>query len=274
MRLALLGVRGSTPAPGAEFVRYGGHTSCMAVLRDGEDVPALVLDAGTGIRELGGLLDGQPYRGAIVLTHLHWDHLHGLPFCPSVDRDDARVDLYLPVPDGQESVELLARSMSPPHFPIGPDGLNGQWQFRAAAPGGQQIEGYGVRFAEICHRGGLTYGIRVEADGVSLAYLPDHLPADGSAAAEVLVDGVDVLLHDAQFLEAERYLAHAYGHSTVDEAIALARRCRARRLVLTHHAPGRTDDQLDKIAAEVAGHTAPTVEVARQGDVIAVSRAR
>lgn len=272
MRLALLGVRGSTPAPGAEFVRYGGHTSCVAVLREGEDAPALVLDAGTGIRRLGNLLDGAPFRGAILLSHLHWDHLHGLPFCPSIDRDDARVDLYLPAADGDSPFELLERSMSPPSFPIGPDGLNGDWRFHGPPPGCQDIEGYAVTFAEVPHRGGLTYGIRVEADGVSLAYLSDHLPAAGSEPAEALAAGVDMLLHDAQFLEPEREMAHAYGHATVDEAIEVARRCGARRLVLTHHAPGRTDDELDKIAAEVADRGAPSVEVARQGDVLSVTR--
>lgn len=271
MRLALLGVRGSTPAPGAEFVRYGGHTSCVAVLRDGEDAPALVLDAGTGIRALGSLLDGQPYRGAIVLSHLHWDHLHGLPFSPSLDRDDARVDLYVPVADGSSPVELLERTMSPPHFPIGLDGLTGRWQFHGARPGCEVIEGYAVTFAEIEHRGGLTYGIRVEADGVSIAYLPDHAPALGSATAEVLAADVDLLLHDAQFLAPERSTAHAYGHSTMDEAIRFSQRCGARRLLLTHHAPNRTDDDLDTIAAEVAGRDAPTVEVARQESILSVS---
>ncbi len=272
MRLALLGVRGSTPAPGPEFVRYGGHTSCVAVLRDGEDAPALVLDAGTGIRALGSLLNGRPYRGAILLSHLHWDHLHGLPFCPPVDRDDARVQLYLPVADGESPIELLERSMSPPHFPIGPDGLNGRWDFHGVRPGCELIEGYAVTFAEIAHRGGLTYGIRVEVDGVSIAYLPDHAVAAGSAPAETVAAGVDLLLHDAQFLAAERATAHAYGHSTVDEAIRFAQQCGARRLVLTHHSPSRTDDELDKIAAEVVGTAASTVGVARQGDVLSVTR--
>jgi ribonuclease BN (tRNA processing enzyme) len=162
--------------------------------------------------------------------------------------------------------------MSPPSFPIGPDGLKGDWRFHGPQPGCRQIEGYAVTFAEVVHRGGLTYGIRVEADGVSLAYVPDHAPAGGSGPAQALAAGVDVLLHDAQFLEPEREMAHAYGHATVDEAIEVARRSGARRLVLTHHAPGRTDDELDKIAAEVADRDAPTVEVARQGDVLSVTR--
>jgi phosphoribosyl 1,2-cyclic phosphodiesterase len=119
MRLALLGVRGSTPAPGASFVRYGGHTSCVAVLPDGPGPPALLLDAGTGLRDLPGLLGGAPFDGAVVLTHLHWDHVQGLPFCPSMGHPGSRVTVHLPAPAGADAAALLARGMSPPHFPIG-----------------------------------------------------------------------------------------------------------------------------------------------------------
>lgn len=272
MRLALLGVRGSTPAPGEPFVRYGGHTSCVAVLTEGSDVPALVLDAGTGLRELPGLLAGQPFRGSIILTHLHWDHLHGLPFCRSIDRPDARVDLSLPAHlDGPSARELLDHAMSPPHFPISADGLLGTWSFRRSAREPQTVEGVTVTQAEITHKGGLTYGIRVDAGGVSMAYLPDHAPQLGSVAAEELAAGVDVLLHDGQFLESEQATADSYGHATVRDALDLARRCRARRLVLTHHAPGRTDDELDDLAKELAGGALDIpVEIARQGDILQV----
>ena len=93
MRVHLCGVRGSTPAPGAEFVRYGGHTSCLAVGHDDGPVPTLILDAGTGLRRVTALLDGRPFDGTILLTHLHWDHVHGLPFFRGGDREDARVTL-------------------------------------------------------------------------------------------------------------------------------------------------------------------------------------
>jgi phosphoribosyl 1,2-cyclic phosphodiesterase len=292
VRLVLLGVRGSTPAPGPAFVRYGGHTSCVAVLPDDSDVPALILDAGTGLRGLPGLLGGAAFRGSILLTHLHWDHLQGLPFCPSLDRPDARVDLHLPgssslhlpgsasphlpgsasphEPSSPSPRELLARVMSPPHFPIGPDGLLGTWRFLPSTTEPAVIEGFTVHRAEITHKGGITHGIRVEGDGVSVAYLPDHSPQLGSAAARELAAGVDVLLHDAQFLSAEQATADAYGHSTVADALAFADRCRARRLVLTHHAPGRTDSELDVLGKELADADRLDVEIAREGDVLYV----
>jgi glyoxylase-like metal-dependent hydrolase (beta-lactamase superfamily II) len=130
VRFVTLGVRGSTPAPGHDFAGYGGNTSCVAVFGDGDDVPHLVLDAGTGLGSLPDLLDGQHFHGDIVLTHLHWDHVHGLPFCPSIDHPDASVTLHVPVDSSHtDPVELLSRSLSLPHFPIGPHGLHCRWRF-------------------------------------------------------------------------------------------------------------------------------------------------
>jgi ribonuclease BN (tRNA processing enzyme) len=252
MRFVALGVRGSTPAPGADFLGYGGHTSCLAIYADGDDSPRLVLDAGTGLRALPRLTGGAPYRGELVLTHLHWDHVQGLPFCPVVDHPGARVRLHVPVPAAGVAAEtVLAGSMAPPHFPIGPRGLLGDWRFEPLLPGRLDDT---VAVAAMPHKGGAAYGIRVEMDGVALAYLPDHALHAGTdaaaiAAAEEFVRDVDVLVHDGQYVEAEQAIAAAYGHATVESAIALADRANAGSLLLTHHAPGRTDAQLDALAA-------------------------
>ncbi|MDQ3218226.1 MAG: hypothetical protein M3Q18_10330, partial [Actinomycetota bacterium] len=95
MRIVLCGVRGSTPSPGPQFVRYGGNTSCVALSHSSE-APTLVLDGGTGLQQLAPRLNGSAFRGTILLTHLHWDHTHGLPFFSSGDRDDASVSLVMP----------------------------------------------------------------------------------------------------------------------------------------------------------------------------------
>jgi len=130
VRVHFCGVRGSTPATGAEFVRYGGNTSCVAVAHDNGAPPALILDAGTGIRRVTALLAGQPFTGTILLTLLHWDHVQGLPFFRAGDRDDATVRLLLPdQQDGASAESVLGRAMSPPHFPIGPGQLRGRWEF-------------------------------------------------------------------------------------------------------------------------------------------------
>ena len=253
VRVRLLGVRGSTPAPGADFVRYGGHTSCVAIAADGQQAPAIVLDAGTGLRSLTGLLPGPAFRGAILLSHLHWDHVEGIPFFVAGDHDQSAVDLYLPEQGGRSGRDLLAQMMSPPSFPITPEGLRGAWTFNALPPGRIEIGGFSVTAAEVAHKGGRTYGFRVEDASGSLAYLPDHAPVQGcSDELRAMIRGVDVLLHDAQFLESERVTADLFGHATVDEAINMATDAKAGTLVLTHHAPGRTDAQLDALAYELA----------------------
>jgi len=275
MRVHVCGSRGSTSAPGADFVRYGGHTSCVAIARDG-GAPQLVLDAGTGIRQVTPLLGGRAFEGAILLSHLHWDHLHGLPFFAAGDRDDATVTLYVPAQD-RSAQDLLAQAMSPPIFPIDASGLRGTWQFESLAEGEHCIAGFTVRAREIPHKGGRTFGYRVSDGAMSLAYLPDHHPATygtgptgtGSEheAACALADGVDLLIHDTQHTAAEFAARSHYGHSTYEYALGLARTCGVGRLLAFHHDPARTDVELDAIARRLADHD-PRVLVAADGQVI------
>jgi len=270
VRLQLLGVRGSTAAPGAEFVRYGGHTSCIAITPEDAVRPSLILDAGTGLRSLTPLLDGEAFDGSIVLSHLHWDHMQGLPFFAAGDREAARVDLYVPAQEGLSGRDLLAQSFAPPAFPITPEGLHGTWGFHTLDSGRHKIEGFTIEAVDIAHKGGRTFGIRVDDERGSVAYLPDHAPAAGlSEELLAMLHGVDVLVHDAQFLEGERPLAVDYGHATVQDAIRLGQDCAAGTVVLFHHSPARTDAALDEIAAwapDLAGNL--PVVVAREGTTI------
>jgi phosphoribosyl 1,2-cyclic phosphodiesterase len=270
VRLILLGVRGSTPAPGAEFVRYGGHTACVAVVPDGATVPTLVLDAGTGLRSVTGLLGGAAYTGSIVVSHLHWDHVQGLPFFVAGDRPDSRVDLYVPAQGGRTGRDLLAAHMSPPSFPITPDGLLGAWSFHAMEDGEHEVEGFLVQATDIAHKGGRTFGYRVSDGRATVAYLPDHTVAGGvEPAVHELLRDADLVLHDAQFVESERAMATAYGHSTVDDAVRIAEENGVRHLVLFHHGPARTDDALDAIMAGVQA-TSLKVTMAAQGSTFDV----
>ncbi len=267
MRLNFLGVRGSTPVPGEKFARYGGNTACVAVTATGDSRPTVALDAGTGLRGLTALLNGEPYDGAILLSHLHWDHVQGIPFFAAGDRDDAKIRVHVPAQDGRTADDLLRQLMSPPAFPITPSGLRGSWTFSAIEPGLHHIESFAVTAQELRHKGGRTFGYRVRDGSHEIAYLPDHVArGDVTPGLESLVRGVDVLLHDAQFVESERELADAYGHSTINDAIQLALNLDVRRLVLLHHAPTRTDDQLDAIAASL--DPAFPVEMAREGQVL------
>ncbi len=262
MRVWVLGCRGSTPAPGPATIRYGGHTSCLAVSAD-DGPPTLLLDAGTGLANLPTVLEGRPFRGALLLSHLHWDHTHGLPFSPATDHLDAEVALSLPA-QGAPAEELLARAMSPPHFPIGLQGLRGAWTFDTLEEGRFEVAGFEVLAREIPHKGGRTFGYRVIGpDGRALAYLPDHQPSRLGAgttgfgplheAALALTEGVDLLVHDAQYTAEEFPRMHDFGHSAIDYAVELSHAADVGQLVAFHHAPTRTDAQLDDLADRFTG---------------------
>jgi phosphoribosyl 1,2-cyclic phosphodiesterase len=276
VKLLFCGVRGSTPAPGAEFVRVGGHTSCIALAHD-DEMWTLALDAGTGIRRLTEHLDGGAFVGSLLLTHLHWDHVQGLPFFSAGDRDDSHVRVYMPdQTDARgralDPADVLARAMSPPHFPIGPHELRGDWTFESVKPGSHRVEDFEVVAFDVPHKGGRTYGYRISDYHSSIAYIPDHLPGtDTTPAIARECAGVDLLIHDSQFLEPERPVADLYGHATVDDSLDLAAQCGARRVALFHHAPARSDDDVEAIgkAAISAGAARGVgVLIAREEDVI------
>ncbi|MCU1461753.1 MAG: metal-dependent hydrolase, beta-lactamase superfamily [Acidimicrobiales bacterium] len=272
MRIHLCGVRGSTPSPGAEFARFGGHTSCVAIAHDGGTAPVLVLDAGTGLRRVSGLLEGDAFRGTILLTHLHWDHVQGLPFFAAGDRPDADVRMLMPVDgdDGLEPVDVLARGMSPPHFPITPRELRGRWSFEAIKPGVHEFEGFVVTVAEVPHKGGPTVGYRVDDGRQAVVYVPDHgppSPEELDAAVVELARGADLLLHDAQHTAEEWPGRFHFGHSSAEYAVATGLAAGVGEVVLFHHDPGRTDAELDRLLDRF--QDAPVaVRVAVEGSVL------
>jgi phosphoribosyl 1,2-cyclic phosphodiesterase len=257
LRVHLCGVRGSTPAPGIEFVRYGGHTSCVALAHDGAAAPSLILDAGAGVQRVSRLLEGAPFDGTILLSHLHWDHVVGLPFFAAADNLDAHVTVLLPEQETRASAEsVLAGMMSPPYFPVGPTELRGEWDFATVAPEEWQVEGFTVLAREIPHKGGRTFGYRISDGHSTLAYIPDHCPTtlgpgeDGFGeyhpAALELAQDADVLLHDAQLFPTELAAEADFGHAVAD----------------------RTDDALDGLARRLGGGSEPDVSVAAEGTIL------
>jgi len=278
VRIHVCGVRGSTPAPGPEFVEVGGNTSCLAIAHDGEDAPRLILDAGTGIRRVDALLEGRPFTGSILLGHLHWDHTQGLPFFRGADRPDATTRLLVPE-QGAPAIDLFSRFMAPPAFPIEPTGLQGSWSFDSIDEGTHTIEGFEVVARQIPHKGGRTFGYRIGDGHAGFAYLSDHGPAgalgpgpDGwgpyHQAAMDLCRGVDLLIHDAQHTAEELPAQASYGHSAVDYPVALAERSGVPRVLLFHHAPGRTDAEISDIERALSARSNVVTEAAREGTTI------
>ncbi|GIU86428.1 MAG: MBL fold metallo-hydrolase [Acidimicrobiia bacterium] len=258
IRIGFHGVRGSTPCEGPRYERYGGHSSCVSV--DAHGQAPIVFDLGTGLRAYGERLGGvHPYHGTVLLTHLHWDHVQGLPFFAPLHDTGTALDVYGPRQAEGPLGRVFAELMRPPFFPIRPDGLLGHVAFHDTGDDDFPVGLAKVRSRWVRHVGP-TLGFRVDWNGSSVAYVPDHGPGccpddpDDHVPHEVLelCDGVDVLIHDAQHTDAEYRAKRHWGHSTVDYALHVAREAGARRLVLFHHDPGHCDDDLDRIAAEAA----------------------
>ena len=277
MRVVFCGVRGSTPAPGAAFVRYGGHTSSLALSHD-SGPPTLLVDGGTGLQRVAELaLGDRPFVGSLLMGHLHWDHTHGVPFFSPAMAEGARTRVLLPQQEGGTAEEVLARAFAPPHFPVRPSELAGAWSYDFVDEGVREVEGFEVLAREIPHKGGRTLGYRISSGGRSLAYVTDHSPTSLGPgphghgelhdAALELAKGADVLVHDAQHL-AEEFPGVGYlGHASVEYAVALGEQAGVRTVVLFHHSPARTDEQLDEIGAR-CWSTSVRVVVAHEGLVL------
>ena len=256
------GVRGSISAPGLATMTVGGNTSCLEV-RLGEDL--IVIDGGTGLRALGAHLGVTPVRGTILFSHLHWDHIQGVPFFVPLFHPASEVTLVGPT--GLE--EVLMSQMSRPTFPVGMDVFPANIHFVTVAPHEElDLGGVRVTTAPLNHPGG-AIGYRVTDGEVSMAYGCDHevgeIPSPSSLAD--LVRGTDVAVLDAQYLPEEYPARIGWGHSTYAQDAEIARAARVGQLLLTHHEPTRTDTQVAKIERH-ARRLFPASRAAREGMVI------
>jgi phosphoribosyl 1,2-cyclic phosphodiesterase len=282
VRLKVWGCRGSLPTPGAETVGYGGNTSCIEVCLD--DGTVLVFDAGTGIVELGLELARRGDRNVqLLLTHLHLDHLEGLRFFAPMWDPEVELDIWGPPSPVSSLPERIARSFSPPLFPIDLHDVPANVRFRDVPREALELGG-AVIYADLVLHPGPTLGFRIEADGSTLAYIPDHEPAFAGVKGRTrdwisgagIAEEVDLLLHDAQYSAEEYKERVGWGHSSVDDAVGFAYAVEARRLVLFHHEPRHEDEVLaglEERARELwrDGYDPPML--AREGLVVPVSAA-
>jgi len=277
MRLTIWGCRGSVPTPGPGTFRYGGNTSCVEVSL--EDGTILVLDAGTGIRALGfNLLDRGARRLHLLLTHLHLDHLEGLRFFAPLWDQRVTLDIWGPPSPVSSLQERIARSFSPPLFPIDLREVPARVTFHDVPREPWTVDGTRL-VADLVAHPGPTVGFRIETETSSFAYLPDHEPALAGVAdrsrdwisGAAIADDVDLLLHDAQYFEDEYEERIGWGHSSVADAVAFAEVVGARRLVLFHHEPLHTDGSLERLEARarsLADGNEDWSALAREGMVV------
>ena len=256
MKLKVWGARGSVPAPGPEMNRYGGNTSCVEVTLAGGET--LILDAGTGIRNLGvALASAQMPKINILLTHLHLDHIQGLMFFPPCFRSDSEITIWGPSSPEASLEDRIARYISAPLSPVEVRELPCEVSFRDTPVTEWELGSATIRAEAVTHRGP-TLGYRItDADGESLCYIPDHEPALGAPLDELepewisgheLACEASILLHDCQYTDSE-YPDHVgWGHSRLTDALTFARRVEADRVMLFHHDPLHSDDFLDSLA--------------------------
>jgi phosphoribosyl 1,2-cyclic phosphodiesterase len=280
MRLRIWGCRGSLPTPGPDTVRYGGNTPCVEVEAPLPDGAALVLDAGTGITRLGAeLLERGIRRIHLLLTHLHLDHLEGLRFFGPLWHEGVSVDIWGPPSPVSSLRDRIARSFSPPLFPVDLRDVPSQLTFHDVPREPWALDGVRLSAALVVHPGA-TVGYRIEANGSSFAYIPDHEPALAGPIADrprdwisgsALAEGVDLLLHDAQYFEEEYEQRVGWGHSSVADAVAYAEAVEADRVLLFHHEPQHGDALLDRLEAqarELAGGNGASPTLAREDMVV------
>jgi phosphoribosyl 1,2-cyclic phosphodiesterase len=276
--LKIWGCRGSVPTPGSQTAGYGGNTSCVEVLLD--DETALVLDAGTGIRALGLDLVGRGVRHInLFLTHLHLDHLEGLRFFAPLWNPQVSLDIWGPRSQVLSLRDRILRSFSPPLFPLDFRDVPAKVTFHDLPAEPWQTHGGLSLVSDLVLHPGPTLGFRVESNGSSVAYLPDHEPALAGIdrrsldwlSAGAIARGVDVVLHDAQYTEDEYGKKIGWGHSSVADAVAFSRAVGAGRLVLFHHEPDHSDRELEALeqrARELAAADVEAPVLAREGMVL------
>lgn len=291
MRFRFRGTRGSLSAPGPSTVKYGGNTTCIEIRSDNDDL--IILDAGTGIRELGlDLAKNMPVKCHLFVSHTHWDHIQGVPFFVPMFVPGNELIIYGP-PDpitmtGIEAV--LAKQMEYPHFPVRVAELQADISYETLSDGQTVDIGFAKVSTILMNHPAMDFGFKVECDSKTLFFTGDHEPfyniykpgdedydeyekivQERNSGIVEFLRGVDVFIGDSQYTEDEYQTKKGWGHSTFESTLALAKEAGVGKLYLTHHDTTRTDAQLDEIYERLQREwkdSGVNFEMAREGDVI------
>jgi phosphoribosyl 1,2-cyclic phosphodiesterase len=245
MKVRIWGCRGSLASPGEQTVRYGGNTTCLEVQTPSGAL--VVVDAGTGIRDLGRNVAGRGVQQIeLLLTHLHLDHIEGLGFFAPLFDPECRIRIHGPRPDGGSLKEMISAYLSPPYFPVPFDRIDASISFVEVERESWELDGLRVSSTRVCHPGP-TLCYRLEANGRSLAFVPDNEPGLERDSGLELADGADVLLHDSQFTDEEYATRVGWGHCSLSHFVAYLEDAAPGRAVMVHHDPAHSDAELEEL---------------------------
>lgn len=276
MKVTFWGTRGSLASPGTDTARYGGNTSCVSV--QGREGTLLILDAGTGIRNLGQALPSAPHQVHILLTHLHMDHIQGLPFFAPLRRPGAEIHIWGPASTTLGLHARLQKYLSPPLFPVSVRELAANFHFHELPDHVMDIGEFQVRAQLIIHPNP-TIGYRIQHKNSAVTYLPDHEPALGGrtfgkdnswTSGYKLAEGADLLIHDTQYTEAEYQNRIGFGHSSIRHAFQFAGLCDVKHFAPFHHDPTHNDDALDHMFEQTIGELQPSYKVTPSREALAI----
>jgi len=250
MKIRIWGCRGSLPTPGPNTIKYGGNTTCVEVrLNDGS---VIILDAGSGIRNLGKALIKEENITIIhlFLTHAHWDHLMGFPFFRPAYLERYKIHVR-GGPRAKRSLRnYLRHQMEAPYFPVRFDAMKADFVFTEGDPEKRIIGSAEVVPIRLNHPNG-SYGIKIMEEGKAFVFFTDHeldFMHERSLESNGYINfckGADLLLHDAQYTDKEYRLTRGWGHSTFNSATDFSMKAEVRRFGIFHHDPDHTDKQID-----------------------------
>lgn len=250
MKITIWGCRGSMPSPGPDKLFFGGNTSCVQIEHKNT---CLILDGGSGIIRLGRNLPDNIKKVNILLTHLHLDHIMGLGYFSPLYDPNCQVNIWGPSGSMESFINKLMRYFSPPLFPVRLKELPADIQINEIENTTFNIDDFKVISEYLCHPGP-TVGYRCEIDNFTISYIPDHEPLLGSSNFPHLAEWcsgyniakeADLLFHDAQYDSDEYDRRIGWGHCSIKDAIGFGNLAKVKKMVLFHHDPTNSDEQLE-----------------------------